>query len=186
MDKVLCDGFTLTTTYEGETIASFRIAGKAVAAMRRIYDDLHDCPAIDLAISKHRERRSLDANAYAWALMDRLAEKTGVSKEEIYRESVKNIGGNAYIYPIRKDAVEAHIRHWGHNGLGWIAESLGESKLEGYVNVISYYGSSEYDTAQMSRLIELLIAECQEQGIDTRTPAERAALIEEWEKRRNR
>lgn len=183
MDRVLTEGMTLTTTYEGETMASFRIAGKAVGTMRRIYDELHGCPALDLAISKHRERRSLDANAYAWALMDRLAEKTGVSKEEIYRESVKNIGGNAYIYPIRKDAVEAYIRHWEKGGLGWIAQSLGESKLEGYVNVISYYGSSEYDTAQMSRLIDLLIAECREQGIETKTPAELAALMEEWEKR---
>ena len=62
----------------------------------------------------------------------------------------------------------------------------GESKLEGYVNVISYYGSSEYDTAQMSRLIDLLIAECREQGIETKTPAELAALMEEWEKRGKR
>lgn len=186
MDRVLAEWMSLTTTYEGETIASFRIAGKAMGTMRRIYDELHSCPALDLAISKHRERRSLDANAYAWVLMDKLAEKTGFSKEEIYRESVKNIGGNAYIYPIRKDAVEAYIRHWEHNGLGWIAESLGESKLEGYVNVISYYGSSEYDTAQMSRLIELLIGECREQGIETKTPAELAALMEEWEKRGKR
>ena len=80
----------------------------------------------------------------------------------------------------------AYIRHWEHNGLGWIAQSLGESKLEGYVNVISYYGSSEYDTAQMSRLIDLLIAECREQGIETKTPAELAALMEEWEKRGKR
>ena len=180
MDRVLAEGMTLTTTYEGETMASFRIAGKAVGAMRRIYDELHGCPALDLAISKHRERRSLDANAYAWVLMDRLAEKTGVSKEEIYRESVKNIGGNAYIYPIRKDAVEAYIRHWEHNGLGWIAQSLGESKLEGYVNVISYYGSSEYDTAQMSRLIDNVVQDAKALGIETMPPKELDALLEHW------
>lgn len=186
MDKVLCEGMSLTTTYEGETMVSFRIAGKAVGTMRRIYDELHDCPALDLAISKHRKRRSRDANAYAWVLMDRLAEKTGVSKEEIYRETVKNIGGNSYIYPIRKDAAEAYIRHWQKGGIGWIAEIMGDSKLDGYVNVVSYYGSSEYDTAQMSRLIKLIIGECREQGIETKTPAELAALMEEWEKRGKR
>ena len=183
MDRVLAEGMTLTTTYEGETIASFKIAKESVGTIRRHYDEYHDCKALDMGISKHRKRRSLDANAYAWALMDKLAEKTGVSKEKIYRETVKNIGGNSYIYPIRKDAAEAHIRHWAHNGLGWIAEIMGDSKLDGYVNVISYYGSSEYDTAQMSRLIDLIIAECQEQGIDTKTPAELTALMEEWEKR---
>ena len=185
MDRVLAEGMTLTTTYDGETIAYFKIAKESVGTIRRLYDEYHDCKALDMGIAKHRKRRSLDANAYAWVLMDKLAEKTGVSKEEIYRETVKNIGGNSYIYPIRKDAAEAYIRHWQKGGIGWIAEIMGDSKLDGYVNVVSCYGSSEYDTAQMSRLIKLIIGECREQGIETKTPAELAALMEEWEKRGN-
>lgn len=131
-------------------------------------------------IKEYREKRSLDANAYCWVLIDKLAEKLGIGKIELYREIVKEIGGNSYIYPIKAEAVDAYIRHWGHNGLGWIAEPMGDSKIDGYVNVISYYGSSEYDTAQMSRLIDLVVAECKEQDIETLTPAQLAGLKETW------
>ena len=51
----------------------------------------------------------------------------------------------------------------------------------GYHNGKCFYGSSTYDTAQMPRLIDLLIGECREQGIETKRPAELAALMEEWE-----
>ena len=55
-----------------------------------------------------------------------------------------------------------------------------ESKLPGCVNVVLYYGSSTYDTAQMSRLIDNIIQDCKAQGIDTRTPEEVARMKEEW------
>ena len=54
------------------------------------------------------------------------------------------------------------------------------SKLPGCVNVILYYGSSTYDTAQMSRLINLAVQDCKEQGIETMTPQELAAMMEGW------
>ena len=43
-----------------------------------------------------------------------------------------------------------------------------------------YYGSSTYDSAQMSRLIDLVVQECQAQGIETKTPEELALLKEDW------
>lgn len=189
MDRVLAEGMTLTTTYEGETMASFRIAGKAVGTMRRIYDELHDCPALDLTISKHRKRRSRDANAYAWVLMDRLAVKISedgqvVSPEKIYRELIPFVGGNSKIVPVRENDIEGWKEIWGAGRTGWICEDMGPcANIAGYHNIKCFYGSSTYDTAQMSRLIELIIGECREQGIETKTPAELAALMEEWEKR---
>lgn len=184
MGSLQAEGMTTYTNLIGETVVSLKIAPGSVKAMHRIYDELGGAPLMDVEIKRHRKKRSLDANAYAWVLMDKLAEKTGIAKEEIYRQLVRNIGGNSYIYPIRKDAVEGYIRHWSGGGLGWIAESLGESKLDGYENVISYYGSSQYDTAQMSRLIDLLVAECEQQGIETKTPQEIAAMMQEWEARK--
>ena len=54
------------------------------------------------------------------------------------------------------------------------------SKIAGCVNVVLYYGSSTYDSAQMSRLIDLVVQECQAQGIETKTPEELALLKEDW------
>ncbi len=54
------------------------------------------------------------------------------------------------------------------------------SKIEGCVNVVLYYGSSTYDTKQMSSLIDQLIFDAKELGIETATPQELARYKEEW------
>lgn len=52
--------------------------------------------------------------------------------------------------------------------------------LKGYHNVISYFGSSDYDTKQMSRLIDLIVQDCKAQGIETLSEEKLAAMNEEW------
>lgn len=132
-------------------------------------------------VKQFRKKRSLDANAYAWVLMDKLAEKTGIAKETIYRALVRDIGGNSTTICAQNKTVDKLCENWQANGLGWITDTL-ESKIDGCTNVVLYYGSSTYDTTQMSRLINLLVQECEAQGIDTKTPSELAALMEEYEK----
>ena len=68
---------------------------------------------------------------------------------------------------------------WEHNGLGWLTDTM-PSKLPGCTNVVLYYGSSTYDTAQMSRLIDLIVQDCREQGIETLPPDKLAGMMEEW------
>ena len=131
-------------------------------------------------ISPKRRKRSLDANAYCWVLLDRLSEATGIPPKELYRGLIPDVGGNCFVQPIRKDAVERWVEIWQSNGDGWVCEIMGDSKIEGYVNVRSYYGSSQYDTAQMSRLIDLIVQECRQQGIETATPQELARYKEAW------
>ncbi|MEE0900480.1 MAG: hypothetical protein UIM25_06250, partial [Bacteroidales bacterium] len=63
--------------------------------------------------------------------------------------------------------------------IGFIADDMGESKIKGYHNIRNYYGSSTYDKAQMGRLLDLIIADCDENGIVTLTPEEIAKLGEE-------
>ena len=57
---------------------------------------------------------------------------------------------------------------------------MGESKIEGYVNIRFFWGSSKYDTANMSRLIDGIISECKEQGIETLPPEELERLKQQW------
>lgn len=137
-------------------------------------DRLYGCE-----IKEHRQKRSLDANAYAWVLMDKLAEATKIPKAEIYREAVRNIGGNAETVCVKKKAADKLRSAWGGNGLGWCSEET-PSKLEGCTNVILYYGSSTYDVAQMSRLIDNLVSDCKALGIETLPPDKLSLLKEEW------
>lgn len=107
-----------------------------------------------------------------------LAAKTNIPVEQIYLNHIRNIGGNSEVVCVKKEAAEKLRSVWKKGGIGWTSEIM-PSKLDGCVNVILYYGSSTYDTSQMSRLIGQMIQDCNEQGIPTQTPRELASIREE-------
>lgn len=133
----------------------------------------------DYELVKQKRKRSLDANAYFFVLADKLAEKLNIPKEDIYRNCIKEIGGVSDVVCVRNDAVEKLCEGWRHNGLGWQTDTF-PSKIEGCTNVILYYGSSTYNTEQMSRLINNIVEDCKIQGIETRTPNEIADMLSLW------
>lgn len=130
-------------------------------------------------IERKRQKRSLDANAYFWKLCKELATKLGRGYMDIYREYIRDYGV-FNIVPIAEKAVDRWVENWGKNGSGWICESIGKSKFDGYENIKCYYGSSVYDTKEMSRLIDAIVADCKEQGIETMTPNEIERMKQEW------
>lgn len=132
-------------------------------------------------VKEYKQKRSLDSNAYAWVLLGKLQDKLNIPKEELYRNLIKDIGSYE-IVPVKNEAVEKFRQAWSKNGLGWITETV-KSKLDGFTNVLTYYGSSSYNTSEMTRLIELLVQECKEQGIETKTPAEIKSLLDSWDKK---
>lgn len=126
------------------------------------------------------KRRSLSANAYAFVLIDKLSEKLRIPPKEVYRNAIRNIGGVSDVVCCQDFAVEDFCRKWESKGLGWQTETL-ESKIDGCTNIICYYGSSTYDSKQMSSLIDNIVQDCKEQGIETMTPAELSRMCEEWQ-----
>lgn len=143
------------------------------------YDDLKDIEKLSIELKPFRARRSLDANAYCWVLIDKIAENQGVSKEEVYREAIKNIGGNSEIVCVKNEAVERLCEYWRRNGIGWQTDTF-PSKIDNCTNVILYQGSSVYDTKQMSLLLENLIQDCKALGIQTETPETIARMKSLW------
>ena len=135
-------------------------------------------------IKQYRKKRSLDANAYAWELLGKLsaalsAEGTPQTPEQLYREAIRDVGGNYEIMPVRNEALDKWVQVWTSRGTGWLCENMGPSKIKGYTNTMCFYGSSVYDTTQMSRLIAVIVAECKAAGVETMTPEELARLVEE-------
>lgn len=126
-------------------------------------------------IKEYRPKRSLDSNGYLWVLCDKIAEKLNIQKEEVYRKAIREIGGNSDTVCVMEKAADALCEGWRHNGLGWVAERF-PSKIDGCVNVTLYYGSSTYDTATMQRLINYVVEDAKELGIETMTPQELARL----------
>ncbi len=151
---------------------AFAVLGQAVTS-------LEDGKTYTVEIKEKKEKRSREANSYAWVLLDKLAEKLNIAKEEIYRELIKNIGGNSEVVCVQNKAVERLCEGWKRNGIGWVTDTF-ESKINGCMNVILYYGSSTYDTAQMHRLIELIVQECKQQDIEVMSERELSLIKSEW------
>lgn len=162
------------TTSKGEIVLSLFITNPEQL------DGLFD-KDLEITLKRNYKKRSLDANAYFWVLCSKLAEATGVSKTEIYQQAIRDIGGNSESYCGQPEAIERLCKEWGRKGLGWLSETF-ESKVDGCVNVMLYYGSSSYDTKQMSRLIENIVQDCKAVGVETMPPEELKRLIERWDK----
>lgn len=148
--------------------------------MRGDYDNLKDSD-LEITLKKYRQKRSLDANAYAWTLIDKLSGELSIPKVEIYKHAIRSIGGVSETVCVMNGAVDKLCAGWSKNGLGWHTESF-PSKIDGCTNVILYYGSSTYDTRQMSALIDNLVQDCEALGIETKSPEEIESLIRSFEK----
>lgn len=152
---------------------------KAIAELASYIDSLEDGKQYTIEIKEKKKKRSLDANAYCWVLLDRLASQLHESKTEIYKGYIKEIGGNSELVCVKSEAVERLCRMWERNGIGWLTDTM-KSKLDRCTNVVLYYGSSVYDTVQMSRLIDMIVQDCIMFGIDTKDPEELERLVKEW------
>lgn len=155
-----------------------------------MYDTLHDCGKLSIEIDKYRDKRSNEANKYMWALCGKLAdalsgEKVLHTKEEIYRKAIKE-SGVWQDDEVEPDKVKWRCVAWEMLGTGWFAERV-DFTADGEREIIRfYYGSSQYNTKQMSRLIDNIVQECQAQGIETKTPNQIAEMLSLWEQAQNK
>jgi len=153
---------------------------KAPRPVREFVQSMKD-RLYDAELKEHREKRSLDANAYFWVLAGKLAAKLQISPNEIYRQYIPDVADNYVIQPVREDMLERWDKIWCAGHLGRMTDDIGECRhTPGYHNIRCYLSSSDYDTAQMSRLISLIVDDCKAQGIETMTPDELAALESKW------
>lgn len=149
----------ITLSLDGQAEITFT-APKSVV---RVLDELNDKP-LTVTVKAYREKRSLSQNSYLWVLLDKLGAKVDRSKEDIYKLYIREFGVFE-ILPIKNEAAERFIKLWEARGLGWVCEDMGESKLNGYTKLMAYYGSSTYNTKEMTRLIDAVIQDCRDQGI---------------------
>lgn len=168
--------YNVSFTAKGNPIITLEL-NERIPALKMV-DELHD-EKLTIKIGKFKKKRSLDANAYCWTLISKLAEKLNIPTTDIYRSAIREIGGNSDTVCIQDKAVQSLRDGWERNGLGWQTETI-PSKIEGCTNVILYYGSSTYDTAQMSRLINSIVEDCKLQGIETKSREELDSLLSQW------
>ena len=145
------------------------------------FTDLDKTKKYDISITEHKNKRSLNCNNYAWKLINDLSDKMNISSIEIYRNYVKELSIYKVI-TINNEAVDTFIKSWAMNGIAWLCEKVDKADIEGYSILHAYYGSSVYNTKQMSRLIELIEQDAKSIGIETLEERKLKQLLEDWER----
>ena len=133
-----------------------------------------------------RKKRSLDANNFCWKICTEIANVVGNTKEDVYRDAINHVGVyeqlqfcDTEINGIKKSRFEAMAdfkRKWSANGDGWLTKTIDADKCI----IQAYYGSSRYGTKEMSVLIDFLVRQADDLGIQVLTREEIELLKTEW------
>lgn len=127
---------------------------------------------VKFEVTEYHPKRSLSANAYAWALINKIADSLRKSKEEVYLQMLKDYGQSEFVSVLSDINVSGYFKYF---------EEYGKGHVEGreFTHYKVYKGSSEMDSREMSILIDGIIQEARQLGIETITPAEKERLIKE-------
>ena len=141
-------------------------------AERRDVSNLGD---VRLKAVKWREKRSLDANGLLWVCIDKIAEALRSDKWDVYKTMIRRYG--VFTYGIFREAHADQIRE-AFRG----SEEVGRVTVNGEeaVQLLLYIGSSQYNTKEFSRLLDGVISEMEEMGLETPDQEETRRLLEEW------
>lgn len=148
-----------------------------------VIEELKNCEKLNIELKKWYKKRSLDANAYCWVMCDKIAKELSkdgiiVTKEQVYKDSILQIGTFQPMI-VEEKAFEDFKRIWQKQGLGYLVQEV--SRKDKCVKVHCYYGSSSYDSKEMSLLIELIVESAKNLNIETKSPSEIESLLKEWE-----
>lgn len=124
-------------------------------------------------IKEKKRRRSLNANAYAWLLIGKLADVLRISKDECYILMLKRYGQSEMVSVVSEIDVRGYFKYY---------EEVGKTFLQGknFTHYRIFKGSSEYDTREMSILVDGIVSEAKEVGIETMTPEELEKIKSLW------
>lgn len=149
-----------------------------------IVEELKNENKLNIELKKHREKRSLDANAYFWKLLQELCELAEIDTIEDYKRRVKELGIFRQ-FKIEKDNIKTFEKMWTAQGIAWFCEIVDTTYIEDteFKIINAYYGSSSYNSKQMSRLIDGVIQDCKVYEIETKPQNEIDSLLKEWDKK---
>jgi len=139
------------------------------------YERLKNIKKLKITAAQYREKRSLDANAYMWVLLQKLAEVLHTTKDELYIDMLGKYG--VFTHIIVKPHVASRVKEEWRT-----VKELGEVTVGGQtgIQLQCYFGSSTYDTKEMSVLIDGVVQECKDNEIETLPPDELARMKKEW------
>ena len=145
---------------------------------------LQDQPDGRYEVNRAKKRRTATQNKYYWSLLAELAGALGVSNDELHFQLLKDYSKPEVVAVLDRVDVSKFFRYYEeiYRQRKWHWRKLPDGRRQYWHEDTVYYriykGSSAMDTKEFKRLLDGLIAECREVGIETMTPEEVALLKE--------
>ena len=164
----------LSIDLEGNYQATIIIPKSHIEDLTKIKDK-----AIEVTLKLFRKKRSINANAYAWKLMTEIGEKIGQDKWEVYKRMLIRYSNSYQYIVINKPSYKSFIEHTSFRVVKVLSSGLFNGTKS--IQLQGYWGSSTFDTKEMSVFIDGLVKECQELNIETESQEEIERLVNMWE-----
>lgn len=160
----------------GKVIISFEINEEPTEAINCI----SQCEKLSIKAVKYKKKRSLDANGMLWACLGEIAQVLHIDKWEVYLQMLKRYGKYTYIC-VKPSVVEAMKTQWRE------CEVIGNININGTeaVQLLCYFGSSTYNTKEFSVLLDGVVSEMKEMGLQIPATKDMERALELWEKQFN-
>ena len=158
-------------TENGKAVVTFEL-NERMAALGMV-DELYGKEKISVKVDLYKEKRSLNANNYAWKLITEIGNKTRQSKEDVYLLMLKRYGQSERVSVVANVPFGKYVKYF---------DEVGESELKGklFKHYRVYQGSSEFNTHEMSIFIDGIVSEAKDLGISTDTPDQIAKMKSLW------
>ena len=143
-----------------------------------LYDLLTDDKVKVCKIDHKKKKRSLDANAALWKMLSMMADKLHTTKDELYVEMLDRYGVFTFIV-VKPNVVERVKQEWR------TVREIGEVTINGKIGIQlqCFFGSSTYNSKEFSILLDGVIQEANELGINFISKQDQILMIEEWGKK---
>lgn len=163
--------YNVSFTAKGKPIISLEL--NEINPAIKMFDELHGAEKLTIKLAKFKEKRSLNANNYAWKLITEIGNATRQSKEDVYLLMLKRYGQSEMVSALSHIPFGAYVKYY---------EEAGESTLNGKVfkHYRVYKGSSEFDTKEMTIFIDGIVSEAKDLGIQTETPDQLLKMKSLW------
>ncbi len=117
---------------------------------------------VTVEIKEYKKSRTLDQNGLMWAMLDKIAKELKSTSEEVYLDMLKKYGVRSEPLGINRNnpdykRILQTIKYY---------DIYPSTKNKDIDNIVVYIGSSNYDTKEMTVLIDGIISDCKEAGID--------------------
>lgn len=170
--NIQCKIVNLYKRFNAENEGVVELQFGNISALAELEEIKNEGKLLDVDIKIHRKKRSLNANSYLWHLLGEISEKLNIPSEEVYIIMLKRYGKNE-VFSVKTE-IDIKIKYY---------EVLGQSKINEtmFTHYKVFKGTSEYDSKEMTILLNGVVEECKQLNITTLEDREIERLVREWD-----